>query len=65
MILVDDQKMPWIPEMSVADLLKKLPHTEFCSVIRLNGTLVSSPAFETTMIPDGAVIHLLPIVAGG
>ncbi len=37
----------------------------FCSVVRLNGKLISSPKFDQTTIPDNAEIRLLPLVAGG
>ena len=65
MITVDDTPMEWYEEMTVASLLEGLEHAEFCSVVRLNGKLVSSPKFRTTRVPDRAVIYLLPLVAGG
>ncbi len=65
MILVDDQKQEWTFGMTLADLLKDMPNTEFCAAVRLNGKLVSSPAFETTLIPDQAILYLLPLIAGG
>ena len=65
MILVDEKKMEWFHDMSVKDVLDRMEHTEFCAVIRLNGSLVSSPFFQTTRVPDNAEIHLLPLVAGG
>ena len=51
--------------MTIASLLATLPNVEFCSVVRLNGKLVSSPQFAETKVPDGAEIQLLPLVAGG
>ena len=65
MIEVDGKSLPWNKEMTVADLLNTLENTDFCSVVRINGKLVSSPKFETTLIPDEAKIDLLPLVAGG
>lgn len=65
MILVDDQSVAWEEGMTLADLLEQLPDVRFCSVVRLNGKLVSSPRFHETKIPDHAVIQLLPLVAGG
>lgn len=65
MITVDDTPMEWHEEMTVASLLDNLPDTGFCSVVRLNGKLVSSPKFRETRVPDRAVIYLLPLVAGG
>ena len=65
MIEVDGDPVNWSEGMTIASLLEGLDHVEFCSVVRLNGKLISSPQFETTSIPDHSVINLLPLVAGG
>ncbi|MEA1967915.1 MAG: sulfur carrier protein ThiS [Thermodesulfobacteriota bacterium] len=65
MITADDTEMNWYSGMTVADLLSQIKNTDFCAVVRLNKKLVSRPDFETTPIPDNAVIQLLPLVAGG
>ncbi len=65
MITVDGQQLPWREGMTVADLLEKVDSGDYCAVVRLNGKLVSSPAFHNTSIPDNSVIQLLPLVAGG
>ncbi len=65
MIKVDEIKMQWSQNMTIASLLETLEDVEFCSVVRLNGTLVSSPKFTETQIPDNSRIQLLPLVAGG
>ncbi len=65
MIEVDGQKMPWSESMTLASLLQSLENIEFCSVVRLNGKLVSSPKFSQTRIRDNSKIELLPLVAGG
>jgi thiamine biosynthesis protein ThiS len=65
MIVVDEIEMQWSENMTIASLLETLENVEFCSVIRLNGTLVSSPKFAQTNIPDNSTIQLLPLVAGG
>lgn len=65
MIKVDGNKVQWSEGMTIATLLKDLDNVEFCSVVRLNGKLVSSPKFEGASIPDNATLQLLPLVAGG
>jgi thiamine biosynthesis protein ThiS len=65
MIIVDENKMQWSENMTIASLLETLDNVKFCSVVRLNGTLVSSPKFAETNIPDNSTIQLLPLVAGG
>ncbi len=65
MIQVDDKPMPWNEGMTVTSLLAQVEDAKFCSVVRLNGKLISSPQFDQTKIADNAVIQLLPLVAGG
>jgi thiamine biosynthesis protein ThiS len=65
MIQVDDKKMQWSQHMTIASLLATLENVEFCSVVRVNGKLISSPKFAETKIKDGSIIQLLPLVAGG
>ncbi len=65
MIEVDEKQVDWFENMTLASLLKTLDNVGFCSVIRLNGKLVSSPEFTKTIIPDHSKIQLLPLVAGG
>jgi len=65
MIEVDDKPVHWYQGMTIADLLEQMDNVRLCSVVRLNGRLVSSPKFYETLIPKNAVIRLLPLVAGG
>jgi len=65
MIQVDEKPVQWFQGMTIADLLEQMEDVRFCSVVRLNGRLVSSPKFADTLIPKDAVIQLLPLVAGG
>ncbi|MCK5836612.1 MAG: sulfur carrier protein ThiS [Desulfobacula sp.] len=65
MIEVDDKQLPWSDNMTLASLLKTIDNVDFCAVVRLNGTLVSSPNFEKTRVENNAKIQLLPLVAGG
>jgi len=65
MIKVDEKAVQWSKGMTIAQLLKTLDNVKFCSVVRLNGRLISSPKFETTHIADNSKVQLLPLVAGG
>ncbi|WP_457551117.1 sulfur carrier protein ThiS [Desulfobacula sp.] len=65
MIEVNEKQVQWSENMTIASLLKTLDNVEFCSVVRLNGKLVSSPKFAETIIEDNAKMQLLPLVSGG
>ena len=65
MIEVDEKKMQWSEGMTIASILEQVEDAKFCSVVRLNGRLVSSPKFSETIVPDDSILQLLPLVAGG
>ncbi|MFO7751510.1 MAG: sulfur carrier protein ThiS [Desulfobacteraceae bacterium] len=65
MITVGDQKLDWHEGITISEVLEKIDNTDLCAVVRLNGKLVSSPHFDTTVIPDQSEIDILPPVAGG
>ena len=65
MIRAGEQSLDWYENMTVSDVLEKIDNTDLCAVVRLNGKLVSSPHFATTVVPDNSEIDILPPVAGG
>ena len=65
MILVGDKEMTWQPGMTLAQVMETLEDGQLYAVVRLNGKVVSRPAFDNTPVPDGAEILLLPLIAGG
>ena len=65
MIRVNDKKHPWREGMTVEDLLRELENSHHYAVIRINDKHVSKPYFDKTMIPDGAQVFLVPMIAGG
>ncbi|MBU8848578.1 MAG: thiamine biosynthesis protein ThiS, partial [Desulfobacterales bacterium] len=54
LIEVDEKQVQWSENMTIASLLETLDNVEFCSVVRLNGRLVSSPKFNETIIMDNS-----------
>jgi sulfur carrier protein ThiS len=64
-IKVGVKEFQWREGMTVADLLRELRDPYPYSVARINSTLVSAPSFESTIIPDGSEVFLLPMIAGG
>ncbi|MCF8039415.1 MAG: sulfur carrier protein ThiS [Desulfohalobiaceae bacterium] len=65
MIRVDDQEVQWFEGMTVTDLLKQIGYEGSCAVVRINETHVSRPTFDQTLVPDGAQVYLIPMIAGG
>lgn len=65
MVTVDDRPFAWHAGLTVADLLTTLPDGHLYAVVKMDGRLISRPQFNTTRIPDGARIDLIPMIAGG
>lgn len=65
MISVDDKSHPWRESMTVSDLLKDLDDQYPYVVVRVNNKYISKPNFEKNLIPDNAIVHLMPMIAGG
>ena len=65
MIRVGDKELAWREGMTVADLIRELNDPYPYAVVRVNNRTVSSPHFEETLIPDNAVVFLIPMIAGG
>ncbi len=65
MIRVGGEEFPWREGLTVAELLAELGRAEDTPVVRVNDAYVSRPRFAATLVPDGAEIFLVPMVAGG
>ena len=51
--------------MTLSALLAGLEDGHTIAVVKLNGKLVSRPQFDITVVPDGARVIPLPMIAGG
>ena len=65
MIKVADQTIDWHEGMTISDLLSIINDPHPYAVVRINQSYISRPNFDKTIIPDGAQIYLIPMVAGG
>jgi thiamine biosynthesis protein ThiS len=64
-ITVSDKTVTWHEGMTVSDLLSELDDSHPYAVVRIGETYVSRPNFDQTIIPDGAQVYLIPMIAGG
>lgn len=65
MIRVAGKERPWRDGMTVADVLRECGDSHDYPIVRLGEHYVTRPNFETTPVPDGAEIFLIPMIAGG
>jgi thiamine biosynthesis protein ThiS len=65
MLKVQGKNMPWREGMTLSSLLEELGDPYPYAVVKLDGRIVCQPDFDTTPVPDGSQIFLIPMVAGG
>jgi len=66
MIRVGDEiELSWREGLTVEDLLRDVPDGPHCAAVRVNGRIVARPLYTRTLVPDGAQVHLVPMIAGG
>jgi thiamine biosynthesis protein ThiS len=65
MITVQRKKIPWKQGMTVSRLLEDVGDPYPYAVVKIDGKIVCKPDFDTTPVPDGSEIFLVPMIAGG
>ena len=65
MIKVSGKEHTWRKGMTITDLLNDIKDDHPYAVVRIDSTYVSRPNFDKTIIPDGAEVFLVPMIAGG
>jgi hypothetical protein len=65
MIKVGEQTFDGQPGITLDRLMARMDRGHMIAVVRLNGRLISRPDFAGTLIPEGAELEPLPLVAGG
>jgi len=65
MLLVNKEPLDWHEGMTVRDVLKARNYRFPMLVIHINDVLVPKAAYDTTTIPDAAVVQVIHLISGG
>ena len=65
MIRVNGDPMDWFEGMSVSDMLEGKNYKFPMLIITVNEAMVEKPAWNTTLIPDGADVRVIHMLSGG
>ncbi len=65
MILVNEEPLDWHAGMTVRDVLRARNYRFPMLVIHLNDTLVQKLDYDSTTIPDEAVVKVIHLISGG
>ena len=55
----------WEEGMTVSDVLERLNFTFPHIIVKVNDELVRREAYDTRVIPDGADVRVIHLIAGG
>ena len=66
MILVNDRdKIEWQEDLTVSALLERLRYTFAHIIVKIDDQVVPRDDYPTCLIPDGAHVWVIHLIAGG
>lgn len=58
-------EIEWEPGLTVTELLRRFRYTFPAIVVTINGEVIPEEEFPTRLIPDGADVRVIHLIAGG
>jgi len=65
MLLVNEEPLEWHDGMTVRDVLCARNYRFPMLIIHVNDALILKKDYDTTTIPDGAVVKVIHLISGG
>jgi len=65
MIQVNGDPLEWTPGMTVRGVLRAKKYNFPLLVISIDGNQVQRADYDTTPVPDGAVVQVIHLLSGG
>ncbi len=64
-INVNGHTIDWQEGMVIQDVLRIMNYTFKMLVIKIDGKLVPKDAYGSTLVPEGATVHVIHLISGG
>lgn len=65
MITVNGDPTDWFLDITVQDVIKLKNYLFPMIIVTVNGTYISPDSYQTTTIPDGALVQITHLISGG
>lgn len=65
MIQVNGDPLAWTPDLTVRGVLRAKNYTFPLVIVTVNDAQVPRTAFDSTAVPDGAVVQVIHLISGG
>jgi len=64
-IVVNEEPLDWHEGMTVRDILRAKNYRFPMLIIHVNGALIAKPDYDTTTVPDSAIVQVIHLISGG
>lgn len=64
-IEVNTKPLDWVEGESIAGLLKRMNYTFPLVVVKIDGRVVSTSEYGTTLVPDNSIVEVIHLISGG
>jgi thiamine biosynthesis protein ThiS len=58
-------EVAWEEGLTVSDLLERMRYTFAHIIVKVDGDVISQENYPTRLIPDGADVQVIHLIAGG
>ena len=65
MITVNGITLDWVEGITVHDVLREMNYLFPLLIARINGILIPRNKYDSTVIPDGAIVDIIHLMSGG
>jgi len=65
MIVVNGERSEWSPGKTLQDVIEEKNYRFPLLIARINGTLVTRDKYNSTIIPDDAIVDIIHLMSGG
>ncbi len=65
MLQVNEEPLPWHAGMTVREILRARNYRFPMLIIHVDDVLVQKQDYDSTTVPDGAVVKVIHLISGG
>lgn len=64
-VIVNGRAVEWEDQMSIQRLLEKIKFSHRLFIVKMNNKIIKKELYSTQIVPENALLTILPLVSGG